>query len=103
MRNIIDSVMPTTAIASAPICATKKISTIANNLSANISTIIGTANRKIAVPKGAVVKSRFDPAIDSLKIENTDSLDTSVSLPFVDIKNKVRFRFVKNHFALRDA
>ncbi len=60
--------MPTTATAFAPRRATKKMSTIANKLSANISTIIGTARMKIACLSEPSVKSRCEPQTASFKI-----------------------------------
>jgi hypothetical protein len=51
----IDSVSPTVAIASAPRCATQKISTTAKTLSMHISSTIGIASRMIALPIGPFV------------------------------------------------
>jgi len=51
----IDSVRPTVATASAPRCATQKISTTAKMLSINISSTIGIARRMIERPMGPVV------------------------------------------------
>ena len=47
-RVITASVSPTVATASAPSCATKKMSTMANTDSMAISRIMGTASRNVA-------------------------------------------------------
>jgi hypothetical protein len=48
MMDIIDSVMPTTATASAPRCESQKMSTTAKIDSITISSTIGMARRKMA-------------------------------------------------------
>src|SRR5215469_4827854 len=64
------SVMPTVAVESAPKCATKKVSTMANRASIAISSTIGTASRKIAWSTEMAVKSRLEPKIASLTRSN---------------------------------
>src|SRR5229473_1388167 len=64
------SVMPTVAVASAPRCATKKISTMPKSDSIVISSTIGTANNTMARSMEIAVKSCFEPNKASLSTSN---------------------------------
>src|SRR6476469_8607368 len=69
-RTSMPAVMPTTAVESAPRCATKKISTIPKSDSIAISSTMGTASSTIARSIEIAVKSCFEPRMASLISEN---------------------------------